>query len=157
MEKIKKDTLSEQLIAARQKGLDNRNQSGITHHGEYYGMQMYSLIQSDISTTLDELKSLENPVIWVMSADTQHDFTENKTWLSEEVEAIIAFGKKNKSLRYSIESAVSFYARKDDLKEALKLLKAIANNGNTVFFSPGIGKEGIQWEAEFNHFLKEGK
>lgn len=157
MEETKKDTISKQLLTARKETLSKKNQNQSVHHGEFYGMQVYSLIQSDIKTTLEELRVLENPIIWVMNTDTTHDFSEEKHWLSEEVEAIIAFGEKNKELRYNIESSVSFFARKDNLTQALELLKKIAHTGNTVFFSPGKGEEGLKWETEFNHFLNEAK
>lgn len=157
MQKTKKDTLVNSLLDARKSTLDKINKDTIQFHGEVFGMKVYSWTKAKMEESLNAIKNLDNPVIWVMSSETNHDFSEDKLWLANEVEAIISFGAKNKQMRYDLESNVAFYARKNDLNGALELLKSVSNPGNTVFFSPGKGETARLWESEFQNFVNGEK
>lgn len=155
--KTKKTTLESTLLDARSNALKNINNATFQPHDKLWGMNVFSWTEANIEESLRTVKELPNPVIWVMSADTKHDFSEDKLWLSHEVEAIISFGEKNKELRYELESNVAFYARKNSLESALELLRSVANPGFTVFFSPGMGEDANDWNTTFKKFLQENK
>lgn len=155
--KVKKKTMESTLMGARSEALEQINNATFQAHEQLWGMNVFSWTEANIEESLRTIRELPNPVIWVMSADSKHDFSEDKLWLSHEVEAIISFGEKNKQLRYDLESNVAFYARKEDLTSALELLRSVANPGFTVFFSPGMGEDANQWNDAFKKFLKENK
>lgn len=156
MQKLNKKTLQDSLLSARQTTLKEANKH-LTQHEDFLGMKVYSWAGANLHECFDALKQLDNPVIWIMSSDLEHDFNEERAWLCNEVEAIISFGEANKKLRYDLEAQVTFFTRTNDIEEACKMLTKVAHEGNTVFFAPGLSSRAKELETAFVNFIKDNK
>lgn len=156
MQKLDKKTLQDSLLSARQNALKEANKH-LTQHEDFRGMKIYSWSGANLNECFDALKQLDNPVIWIMSSDLEHDFNEERPWLNQEVEAIISFGQANKKFRYDLEAQVTFFTRKNDILEACEMLTKVAHEGNTVFFAPGLGTKAKAMETTFLNYLKDNQ
>lgn len=156
MQNTDKKSLQDSLLSARQNTLKEANKH-LTQHEDFRGMKVYSWSGANINESLEAIQNLNNPLIWVMSSEMEHDFNAERPWLNKEVEAVISFGKANKKLRRDLEGQLTFFTRKNNLLEACEILSAVAHEGNSVFFSPGNGKNNKALEQEFLAYLKKNK
>ncbi len=153
----KTKTAAQQLAEARAKGREHLSSYDMKSHKNLWGMKVFSWQNSTMDEALELIMQLDNPVIWVVSSESEYDFAQLSSWISSEVDVVLSFGSSNKFMRQQLESKLGYYTRKDSLKEALALVKSVANHGATLFFAPGVGKMSEEWRGEFEGFLAENE
>jgi len=149
----KQKTNAQLLSEARAKGRRHLENFELREHAPIWGMKTYSWMSAGFEDTLELLTQLDNPVVWLVSADLNVDFSRVSEFIQQEVHAVIAFGSSNKGMREALEGKVAFYTRKDDFHEALHVMKSVANPGYTLLVAPGNSKLNSTWSSDFEDFL----
>lgn len=93
---------------------------------------------TSIETSLKSLESAKNPVIWIIGEiDTEQDYTAFAKLINEKVKAIICITKGSNDLfKVFGKNHVQLMVNVASISEAVKIAFYIAQEGNTVLYSP---------------------
>ena len=133
--------LKDKLITARKQALEGLQQG--PHSVEMVGcIKGVDFLNDSKSTFLDAslrtISTMEKPVVWLMGTSLT---IPNEDWFKDimrkHVKAVVLFGKNGPRALERARTVFRFPYHMDDVRTATFLAREVAENGDTVLFSPG--------------------
>ena len=134
--------MTEQMIASRKQKLKNTFRSFMAYRMQNVcrknGVNYINDSKAEnVNATYFALQSIRKPVIWIAGGnDFQVDYWELMALVRKKVEAIIMIGSENERLIHIFSPVISNMYEVNDMKEAVRLAKQIAEEGASVLLSP---------------------
>lgn len=92
---------------------------------------------TNVNAAYYALESMTSPTVWIAGGvDKGNDYTEIEDLVKEKVKAVICLGKDNEKIIEFFQDKMKLIYSTSTLEECVKIVKSVAQNGDTVLLSP---------------------
>lgn len=136
MEKKIKKSLSEELIRAREQGLDEiKNRGSMKAHGKVHGMDTFSWCAPKFDNLATVIGSFPFPVIWIAKHEQIRCAITYYPEISEHIESVIIYDQANIKFKSPLYDQVENLVGIGSVREAIELIPAIIGERNVLLFT----------------------
>ena len=110
---------------------------------------------TNVESTFYALESFKEKVIWIAGGkDKGNNYAIIEPLVSEKVKALICLGIDNQKLKNAFSETVPHIKESQDIREAVKMTKEVASNGDVVLLSPACSSFDLftDYEDRGNQF-----
>lgn len=136
MEKKIKKSLAEELIQAREQGLNEiKNRIAMKGHGKIHGMDTFTWCAPNFDNLATAISSFPFPVIWIAKHEQIRCALTYYPEISNNVESVIIYDRANIRFKTELYNQVENLVGIGSVREAIELIPAIIGERNVLLFT----------------------